>query len=56
VAAPPGTIRPTLFPLSCAPATANQLLSWREIRSSSHRQMKLAASLTNATPVQYQFR
>jgi hypothetical protein len=55
VAAPPGTIRPTLFPLSWAQATVNQLLTWREIRLSSHRQTKLAASLSSARPVQYQF-
>jgi hypothetical protein len=56
VAAPPGTIRPTLFPVSCAHATANQSFSCSAIRLSPHSDTKLAASLNSASPVQYQSR
>jgi len=53
VAPPPGTILPTVFPLSCALATVNQLLTCKAIRLSSQRQMKLPTSLTSASAAQY---
>jgi hypothetical protein len=48
VAPPPGRTRPAAFPLSCAAATGNHALTRRAIRSSFHRQTKLAASHATA--------
>src|SRR5258707_1027536 len=48
-APPPGRIRPTAFPLSCAAATGNRGPVRSAIRSSSHRETKLAVSLASET-------
>ena len=56
VAPPPGTIFPTALPANCDEPTTNQLLVCNAIRLSSHRQTKLAASLTTARIAQYQVR
>jgi hypothetical protein len=54
VAAPPGTSLPTVFPLSCAQPTTNQLCSCNATRLSCHSQTKLPASASSASAVQYQ--
>ncbi len=46
VAPPPGRIRPTAFPLSCAAATGNQARVFRAIRSSPQTLTTLAVVQT----------
>src|SRR5215218_7725523 len=53
VAPPPGRILPAAFPASCVQATVNQLLTCKAMRSSSHRQIRLPASLSGASAAQY---
>ena len=56
MAPPPGTIRPTAFPLNCAAATGNQARVCSAIRSSCHSQRKLAISHATTRTAKYQSR